>query len=101
MSSAWSAGHVGEIPQSNLDSEVLLKSNSEVPEARDAARRQLDHGDLEEGFDGLGGAHDVSGEAAVGAGPGEGAGGRDLYAREDGLPGVPGRAAAITGQERR
>src|SRR3954451_20506059 len=34
---------------------------------------QLDHCDLEEGTDGLGGALDVSGEASVDAGPGEGA----------------------------
>src|SRR5687768_15756910 len=37
------------------------------------ACHELDHGDLEECSDGLGGALDVAGETAVDAGPGEGA----------------------------
>ena len=34
---------------------------------------ELDHGDLEEGADGLGGSPEVASEAAIDAGPGEGA----------------------------
>ena len=52
---------------------TLSESDSKVPVAGDASCHELDHGDLEEGFDGLGGALDVAGEASVDAGPGEGA----------------------------
>src|SRR5688572_18271052 len=50
-----------------------LESDSEVSVARDPAYHELDHGDLEEGCDGLGGALDITGKASVDAGPGEGA----------------------------
>ena len=39
-----------------------------MPEAREAPRHQLDHGDLEERADGRGGALDVAGQTAVDAG---------------------------------
>jgi hypothetical protein len=51
----------------------VLESDSKVRVSCDATDHELDHGDLEEGFDGLGGALDVAGEASVDAGPGEGA----------------------------
>ena len=49
------------------------KFDSKVPVACDPAGHELDHGDLEEGSDGLGSALDVAGQGAVDAGPCEGA----------------------------
>jgi transposase len=73
LTKSFSHRRIGARAPGTLALNPPFASDSEVPVACDPAGHELDHGDLEEGLDGGGGALDVSGEAAVDAGPGEGA----------------------------